>query len=83
MSPFFLGESKNGFLISGYTDSSLPRKRTIRKRIIYHATACPGAPRGKKKTDPLGEDKTKKQHKLRMSIRNGYIFWFETQTFLE
>ena len=35
-------------------------------------TACPRTPRGKKKqqqTDPHGEGKKKKQHKL----RNGYI----------
>ena len=32
----FLGESKNGFLISDHTDSSLPKKRKIRKRIICH-----------------------------------------------
>ena len=32
------------------------------------------SPRGKKKqTDPHGEDKKKKQHKLGMSIRNVYI----------
>ena len=40
-------------------------------------TACPRvprAPRGKKKqTDPHGEDKKKKQHKLGMNIRNIYI----------
>ena len=39
--------------------------------------ACPRAPRGKKnnnnnkkKTDPHGEDKKEKQHKIRMNIRN-------------
>ena len=43
-------------------------------------TACPRAPRdeenrGKKKqqTDPHGEDKKKKQRKLRMKVRNVYI----------
>ena len=39
-------------------------------------TACPRVPRGKKKTkqtDPHGEDKKKKQHKLGMNIRNVYI----------
>ena len=40
-------------------------------------TARPCAPRGKKKkqqqTDPHGEDKKKKQHKLRMDIRNAYV----------
>ena len=33
---FFLGESKNGFVISDHKDSSLPKKRKIRKRIVYH-----------------------------------------------
>ena len=37
--------------------------------------ACPRAPPGKKnnnnnKTDPHGEDKKEKQHKIRMNIRN-------------
>ena len=42
-------------------------------------TACPRAPREKKKlkqqqkTDPQGQDKKKKQHKLGMNIRNVYI----------
>ena len=46
-------------------------------------TACPRTPRGKKKqTDPHGEDKKKKQHEVRMNIRNEYIS-VETQTFLE
>ena len=42
-------------------------------------TACPRAPRdeenrGKKQqTDPHGEDKKKKQRKLRMKVRNVYI----------
>ena len=48
-------------------------------------TACPRAPRGKKKqqTDPRVKDKKKKQHKLRMNIRNVDIFRFETEMFLE
>ena len=36
-------------------------------------TACPRAPRGKKitiTTDSHGEDKKKKQRKLRMNVRN-------------
>ena len=38
-------------------------------------TACPRAPRRKKKqqTHPHGEDKKKKQHKLRTNMRNVYI----------
>ena len=47
-------------------------------------TACPRAPREKKKeqTDPRVKDKNKKQHKRRMNKRNVYIFRFETETFL-
>ena len=42
-------------------------------------TACPRAPRdeknreNKQQTDPRGEDKKEKQHKLRTKIRNAYI----------
>ena len=47
------------------------------------ATGCPRAPRRKKKrTDPHSEDKKKKQHEVRINIRNEYIS-VETQTFLE
>ena len=46
-------------------------------------TVCPRAPRGKKKqkqqTDPHGEDKKKKQHKLRLNIYEMFIFRFETK----
>ena len=40
--------------------------------------ACPRAPRGKKnnnnnKTDPHGEDKKEKQHKIRMNIYEMYV----------
>ena len=49
-------------------------------------TGCPRAPRTKKKkkqrTDLHSEDKKKKQHEVRMNIRNEYIS-VETQTFLE
>ena len=43
-------------------------------------TACPRTPRGKKnkQTDPYGEDKKKKQHELRMNIRNVYISVWNT-----
>ena len=46
-------------------------------------TACPRAPREKKKkqqeqTDLHGEDKKKKQHKLGMNIRNVYISVWNT-----
>ena len=36
----------------------------------------------KQRTDPHSEDKKKKQHEVRMNIRNEYIS-VETQTFLE
>ena len=45
------------------------------KGSFTKTTACPGAPRDakkreKKQTDPRGEDKKEKQHKLGMNIRN-------------
>ena len=77
---FFLGESKNGFVISDHTNSSLPKNGRSEKGSFTMTTACPRAPREKKKqqqqqqqTDPHGVDKKKKQHKLRMNIRNVYI----------
>ena len=68
----FWGESKNGFVISDHADSSLPKNGRSEKGSFTMTTACPRAPRGKKKqqTDPHGEDKKKKQHKLGMNIRN-------------
>ena len=47
-------------------------------------TACPRAPRdeknreNKQQTDPRGEDKKEKQHKLRTKIRNAYISVWNT-----
>ena len=68
------------------TDSSLPKKRKIQKRIIYHdngMSSCSSYEKKKKqRTDPHSEDKKKKQHEVRMNIRNEYIS-VETQTFLE
>ena len=72
----FLGESKNRFVISDHTDSSLPKNRRSEKGSFTMTTACPRTPRGKKKkqqTDPHGEDKKKKQHKLGTNVRNVYI----------
>ena len=76
----FLGESKNGFVISDHADSSLPKNGRSAKGSFTMTTACPRAPREKKKnkkqqeqTDLHGEDKKKKQHKLGMNIRNVYI----------
>ena len=75
-----MGESKNGFVISDYMDSaSLPKNEISEKGSFTTTTAWPRAPsdeenRGKKKqTDPRGEDKKEKQHKLRMNIRNVFI----------
>ena len=71
----FWGESKNGFVISGITDFSLP-KNDPKKGSFTMTTACPRAPRGKKKqqqTDPHGEEKKKKQHSRRMNVRSAYI----------
>ena len=58
----FLGESKNGFLISDHTDSSLPKKRKIRKRIICHDNGMSSCSSWeKKRTDThRGKDKKKK-----------------------
>ena len=62
----FLGESKNGFVISDHTDSSLPKKLKILKRIIYHDNGMSSCSSWKKKkkqqqqqTDPHGEGKKK------------------------
>ena len=45
-------------------DSSLPKNGRSEKGLFNMTTACPRAPRGKKKqkqqTDPHGEDKKKK-----------------------
>ena len=75
----FLGESKNGFVISDHTDSSLPKKLKIRKRIIYHDNGMSSCSSWKKKTNNnnnkliLTAKARKKQHKLRMNIRTVYI----------
>ena len=45
---FFLGESKNGFVISDHTDSSVPKNGRSEKGSFTMTTACPRAPRGKK-----------------------------------
>ena len=65
-------------------DSSLPNKRKIRKRIIYHDNGMSSCSSWEKKeqTIPHVKDKNKKQHKLRMNKRNVDIFRFETETFL-
>ena len=40
---------------------------------------CSSWKRKKKQTDPHGEDKKKKQHKLQMNIYEMFIFRFETK----
>ena len=77
-----MGESKNGFVISDHMDSSLPKKRKIRKRFIDHDNGMSSCSlwETKQQTDPRGEDKKEKQYKLRMNIRNVYIS-AETQLF--
>ena len=87
----FLGESMIGFVISDHKDSSLPKKRKIQKRIIYHdntdVLVLIVGKKIKQQTDPHSEDKKKKQHKQRMNIRNEWggheYISVETQTFLE
>ena len=73
---FFLGEFKNGFVIADHMDSSISKNGSSEKGSFTKTTAYPGSPRdaekrGKKKqtTDPRGEEKKKKQHKIRMNIR--------------
>ena len=46
----FFGESKNRFVISDHTDSSLPKKQKIRKRLIYHDNSMFSYPSREKKT---------------------------------
>ena len=46
----FFGESKNRFVISDHTDSSLPKKQKIRKRLIYHDNSMFSYPSWEKKT---------------------------------
>ena len=45
----FWGESKNGFVISDHADSSLPKNGRSEKESFTMTTACPRAPREKKK----------------------------------
>ena len=70
--------------MSDHMDSLLPKKRKIRKRIIYYDNGMSSCSSWKKKTkqqeqtDLHGEDKKKKQHKLGMNIRNVYISVWNT-----
>ena len=80
----FFGESKNRFVISDHTDSSLPKKQKFRKRLIYHDNSMSSHTSWEKKkqqTDPHGEDKKKKQHKLGTNIWNVYILVWNTNIF--
>ena len=80
----FLGESKNGFVISIIRILHYQKKRGDPKKGSFTMTAtCPCALREKKKqqqNDPRGDDKKEKQYKLLMKIRNVYIS-AETQLF--
>ena len=66
----FLGESKNGFVIADHMDSSPPKNKRSEKGLFTKTTAYPRSPRddengGKKQqTNPRGEDKKKKQHRI-------------------
>ena len=74
----FLGESKNGFVISyGFF---VNKKRKVRKGSFTMTTACPHAPRNEKKRGKNNKlilvMKTRRKsnkHKLCMNIRNAYI----------
>ena len=82
----FQGEPKNGFVISDHTDSSLPNKRKIRKRIIYHDNGMSSYSSWEKKNNNNKLILTAKtRRKSNMSCKWIYmrIFRFETQTFLE
>ena len=41
----FLGESKNGFVIADYMDSSPPKNKRSEKGLFTKTTAYPGSPR--------------------------------------
>ena len=72
----FLGESKNGFVISDHMDSPLPKKWKIRKRFIYHDSnmssckkekikkTCPRALRGKKNNKLILTAKTRSKSNI-------------------
>ena len=61
---FFGRIQKRICAVSDHADSSLLKKQKIRKRIIYHDNGMSSC---------SSWDKKKKQHKLRMNIRNVYI----------
>ena len=87
----FLGKPKNGFVISDHTDSSLPKKRKIRKRIIFHDNSMSSCSSWQKKQNNNNSNNkliltAKTRRKSSMSykwIYEMYIFRFETKTFLE
>ena len=84
---FFKENPKNGFVISDHTDSSLPKKWKIRKRIFYHDNSMSSYSSWEKKNNNNKLILTvKTRRKSNMSykwIYKMYIFRFETQTFLE
>ena len=63
----FLVESKTGFVISDHIDhmdSSLPKKRKIRKGSFTMTTACPRALRGKKNNKLILAAKTRRKSNI-------------------
>ena len=82
----FLGESKNRLNFCdlwSYGFFTPKKTEDPKKGSFTMTTACPRTPRGRKKqqTDPHGEDKKKKQHKLGTNIRNVYILVWNTNVF--
>ena len=69
----FWGESKNGFVISDHTDSSLPKKRMIRKRIIYHDNGISPCSSSKKKNNNKLIFSAKGKRKSNISYESIYI----------
>ena len=77
----FLGESKNGFVISDHTDSSLQKTEDPKKDHLpwqRHVLVLLVEKKQQQQTDPHGEDKKKKQRTLRMNVRNVYTSLWDT-----
>ena len=81
-------ESKNGFVILIIRILHYQKKKPEdpeKDHLPWQRTYPRATSETKKKqqTDPHGEDKKKKQHKLWMNIYEMFILRFETQMFLE
>ena len=84
----FFGRIQKRICDLDHTDSSLPKKKPEdpeKDHLPWQRTYPRATSETKKKqqTDPHGEDKKKKQHKLWMNIYEMFILRFETQMFLE